>query len=192
MRLKHEEIFENTDFSKISFIDSKDQKDSNLKDVDKSMRNFKCEICNKFFQQNWRLKRHEKQTHGIKVHEEKMPYQCPFCDTKIKLEHNLNIHIKHKHKETIEPLKDQGKLVHEKKKHGNKNKNVHDFPNFENKHINVEHCNKIPDEKYGNSIKNMGTVHEDQNLKAVYENQDSKNSAKQLTGIQDATIDSTC
>ena len=253
VRLKHKEMFEKTDFSKISFIDSKDPKDS---DIDKSMRNFKCEICNKTFQQNWRLNRHEKQTHGLKVHEEKMPYecpfcdvkiklehnlkvhikhkhkgaiepikdqgqqvheknkprknniefqkhglkvheedmpyQCPFCDVKIKLEHNLKIHIKHKHKETIEPLKDQGKLVHEKKKHGNKNKNVHDFPNFQNKHINVEHCNKIPDEKYGNSIKNMGTVHEDQNLKAVYENQDSKNSAKQLTGIQDATIDSTC
>ena len=192
VRLKHEEIFENTDFSKIPFIDSKDQKDSNLKDIDKSMRNFKCEICNKTFQQNWRLKRHEKQKHGLEVHDEKISYQCPFCDTKIKLEHNLKIHIEYKHKGAVEPIKDHGKLVHEKKKHGKNNmRNVNNSSNCEEKNINIGHCNKMPVEKYKNSIKNMGTVHEDQNSKAVHENQNSK-SSETLIGIQDATIDSTC
>ena len=198
-------MFENTDFSQVSFIDSKDQKKSedktpeiedqttekDLKNENKSEKNFKCQICNKAFPEKWRLKRHELKTHGLKVHEEKMLYQCPFCDTKIKLEHNLKIHIKHKHKEAVEPLKNQGQQVHEKKKHGKKNKNVHDFPNFEKKHINIEHCSKIPVEKYENPIKNMKTVHEDQDSKAVHENQNSKRS-EPIIGIQDATIDSTC
>ena len=120
-----------------------------------------------------------------------MSYQCPFCDVKIKLEHNLKIHIKYKHKEAVEPLKDEGKLVHERKRHVKKNKNVHDFPNFENKHITIEHCKKMPVEKYDNPIKYMGTVHEDQNSKAIHEKQNSK-SSEPLIGIQDATIDSTC
>ena len=65
---------------------------------------FRCDICLKVFQSEADVKIHNSTDHGIKesnkqVHEEKQPFQCPFCTIKFDHKVEFNIHLSRVHEE---------------------------------------------------------------------------------------------